>query len=114
MSDPHGPTPARAHPPTSEPDTPKDRDKAGVPSRRLPESHRHHHGDGRPVEEPAPAAVSPYLAKLRLARILVARGCSSGWRTHASRLVAEPISQAENALGGTASHHGLEPAKVAG
>lgn len=58
----------------------------------------------------SPAAVSPHLAKLRLARIVSTR--QDGQRVfyrleneHASRLVAGAIFQAEHSLGGIPRHH---------
>ena len=57
-----------------------------------------------------PAGVSQHLAKLRLARIVVAR--QDGTRAfhrlaneHAGRLVTDAIQQAEHSLGGRPRHH---------
>ena len=57
-----------------------------------------------------PAGVSQHLAKLRLARIVVARqdGTRAFYRLaneHAGRLVTDAIQQAEHALGGRPRHH---------
>lgn len=62
------------------------------------------------VVKKSPAAISQHLAKLRLARMVVAR--HEGQRVyyrladeHARHLVAEAIFQAEHALDGDPSHH---------
>ena len=57
-----------------------------------------------------PAGVSQHLAKLRLARIVVARqdGTRAFYRLaneHAGRLVTDAIQQAEHSLGGRPRHH---------
>ncbi|WP_168914680.1 ArsR/SmtB family transcription factor [Microcella flavibacter] len=59
----------------------------------------------------APAAVSQHLAKLRLARLVVARqeGTRAVYRLrdeHAARLVAEAIREAEHAVTDVPGHHG--------
>ena len=56
------------------------------------------------------AGVSQHLAKLRLARIVVARqdGTRAFYRLaneHAGRLVTDAIEQAEHSLGSTPRHH---------
>ena len=58
----------------------------------------------------APAGVSQHLAKLRLARIVVARheGRRAYYRLaneHASQMVSDAIFQAEHSLGGVPRHH---------
>ncbi|MCU1535101.1 MAG: transcriptional regulator [Glaciihabitans sp.] len=58
----------------------------------------------------SPAAVSQHLAKLRLARIVLARqdGTRVFYRLadeHAQQLVSAAIFQAEHSLGGTPRHH---------
>ncbi|BCT74916.1 transcriptional regulator [Sinomonas cyclohexanicum] len=58
----------------------------------------------------APAGVSQHLAKLRLARIVVARheGTRAYYRLaneHASQMVSDAIFQAEHSLGGVPRHH---------
>jgi DNA-binding transcriptional ArsR family regulator len=60
--------------------------------------------------EKSPAAVSQHLAKLRLARIVVARQEAQRVyyrlsNEHASQLVTDAIFQAEHSLGGTPRHH---------
>lgn len=62
------------------------------------------------VVDKAPAAVSQHLAKLRLARIVVARheGTRAFYRLaneHASQMVSDAIFQAEHSLGGVPRHH---------
>jgi DNA-binding transcriptional ArsR family regulator len=61
------------------------------------------------LDKPA-AAVSQHLAKLRLARIVVARhdGNKVFYRLeneHASQLVTDAVFQAEHSLGGQPRHH---------
>lgn len=64
----------------------------------------------------SPAAVSQHLAKLRLARIVLARheGTKVFYRLaneHASQLVADAIFQAQHALSSDPAHHrGVHPA----
>ena len=65
------------------------------------------------VVDKSPAAVSQHLAKLRLARIVLARqdGTRVFYRLadeHAGRLVTDAIFQAEHSLGGTPRHHHRE------
>ena len=60
--------------------------------------------------EKTPAGVSQHLAKLRLARIVVARqdGTRAFYRLaneHAGRLVTDAIQQAEHSIGGRPRHH---------
>lgn len=65
------------------------------------------------VVDKTPAAVSQHLAKLRLARMVVARreGTTAFYRLadeHASDLVADAIKQAEHSIHGTPRHHRVD------
>ncbi len=62
------------------------------------------------IVDKSPASVSQHLAKLRLARFVSSRqeGTRVFYRLeheHASRLVADAISQAEHSVGGVPRHH---------
>ncbi len=62
------------------------------------------------IVDKTPAAVSQHLAKLRLARMVIARqeGTKAFYRLadeHASQLVTDAILQAEHSLGGIPRHH---------
>lgn len=63
------------------------------------------------IVDKSPTAVSQHLAKLRLARIVVARqdGTRVFYRLadeHARTLVVNAVYQAQHALGGKPAHHG--------
>lgn len=62
------------------------------------------------IVDKSPAAVSQHLAKLRLARMVIARqeGTKVFYRLadeHARRLVADAIFQAEHSLSNDPAHH---------